>query len=126
MGKKENRDVYRSTLLVRFPRLRRGDIVSHRGSLCMVTGCDGKNTLSTSLNEGHRSCMSEEVSGEVRVLGNRADAMKAVVISKDDDVLEIMDPETFRSALASRPRGLEVEPGEEVEVVRTADGFIVL
>ncbi len=126
VGKKENRDVYRSTLLVRFPRLRRGDIVSHRGSLCMVTGFDGKNTLSTSLNEGHRSCMSEEVSGEVRVLGNRADAMKAVVISKDDDVLEIMDPETFRSALASRPRGLEVEPGEEVEVVRTADGFIVL
>jgi len=70
--------------------------------------------------------MSEEVSGEVRVLGNKADAMKAVVISKDDDVLEIMDPETFRSALASRPRDLKVEPGEEVQVVRTADGFIVL
>jgi len=92
----------------------------------MVTGFEGKNTLLTSLNEGHRSCMSEEISAEVQILGNRADAMKATVISKDDDVLEIMDPDTFRSALASRPRGLEVEPGEEVEVVRTADGFIVL
>ncbi len=126
VGKKENRDVFRSTLLVRFPRLRRGDIVSHRGSLSMVTGFDGKNTLLSSLNEGHRSCMSEEISGQVQVLGNRADAMKATVISRDDAVLEIMDPETFRTALASRPRGLEVEPGEEVQVVRTAEGFIVL
>ena len=126
VGKKENRDVYRSTLLVRFPRLRRGDIVSYRGSLCMVTGFEGKNTLLTTLNEGRRSRMSEEISSDVQILGNRADAMKATVISKDDDVLEIMDPETFRSALASRPRSLEVEPGEEVQVVRTADGFIVL
>jgi len=126
VGKKENRDVFRSTLLVRFPRLRRGDIVSHRGSICMVTGFEGKNTLLTSLSKGHRSCMSEEISSEVQILGNRADAMKATVISKDDDVLEIMDPETFRSVLASRPWGRKVEPGEEVEVVRTADGFIVL
>ena len=126
VGKKENRDVFRSTLLVRFPRLKRGDIVSYRGSLSIVTGFDGKNTLLTSLDRGHRSCISEEISAEVQILGNRADAMKATVISKDDDVLEIMDPETFRSALASRPSGLEVEPGEEVQVVRTADGFIVL
>ena len=70
--------------------------------------------------------MSEENSETVEILGNRADALTAMVISKDDDVLEIMDPETFRSALASRPRDLQVEPGEEVKVVRTADGFIVL
>lgn len=126
VGKKENRDVFRSTLLVRFPRMRRGDIVSYRGSLSMVSSFDGKSTLVTSLDGGRKSCLSEEVSGELQILGNRADAVKATVISKDDDVLEIMDPETFRSALASRPRDLEVEPGEEVEVVRTADGFIVL
>ena len=48
------------------------------------------------------------------------------MISKDDDVLEIMDPETYRAALAARPRDLQVGPGEEVKVVRTADGFIVL
>jgi len=49
-----------------------------------------------------------------------------MVITKDNDVLEIMDPETFKSALASRPKDLQVEPGEEVDVVRTANGFIVL
>jgi len=48
------------------------------------------------------------------------------VISKDDDVLEIMDPETYRAALAARPKDMQVEPGDEVKVVRTADGFVVL
>ena len=126
VGKKDGRDVFRSTLLVRFPRLKRGDIVSFRGSLSFVSGFDGKTTQITSLQEGRRSSMSEENSETVEILGNRADALKAMVITIDNDVLEIMDPETFKSALASRPKDLQVEPGEEVDVVRTANGFIVL
>jgi len=126
VGKKDSRNVYRSTLLVRFPRLKRGDIVSFRGSLFSVAGFDGKATLISSLREGRRSSMSEENSETVEILGNIADALAATVISKDDDVLEIMDPETYRAALAARPRDRQVEPGEEVKVVRTADGFIVL
>lgn len=126
VGKKDSRNVYRSTLLVRFPRLKRGDIVSFRGSLFSVAGFDSKTTLISSLREGRRSSMSEENSEVVEILGNIADALAATVISTDDDVLEIMDPETYRSALAARPRDLLVEPGEEVKVVRTADGFIVL
>ena len=126
VGKKDSRNVYRSTLLIRFPRLKRGDIVSFRGSLFSVAGFDGKATLISSLQDGRRSSMNEENSETVAILGNRADALEATVISKDDDVLEIMDPETYRTAFAARPRDLQVEPGEEVKVVRTADGFIVL
>ncbi|MDD1749963.1 MAG: hypothetical protein LUO89_08810, partial [Methanothrix sp.] len=126
VGKKDSRNVYRSTLLVRFPRLKRGDIVSFRGSLFFVSGFDSKTTLITSLREGRRSSMSEENSETVEILGNRDDALAATVISKDDDVLEIMDPETYRAALAARPKDMQVEPGDEVKVVRTADGFVVL
>src|SRR5512137_1847793 len=104
VGKKDSRNVYRSTLLVRFPRLKRGDIVSFRGSLYSVSGFDGKTTLITSLREGRRSSMSEENSETAEILGNRADALLATVISMDEDVLEILDPETFRAALAARPR----------------------
>jgi len=126
VGKKDSRNVYRSTLLIRFPRLKRGDIVSFRGSFFSVAGFDGKATLISSLRERRRSSMNEEDSETVAILGNTADALAATVISKDDDVLEIMDPETYRTAFAARPRDLQVEPGEEVKVVRTADGFIVL
>jgi len=70
--------------------------------------------------------MSEESSETVEVLGNRADALLATVISVDDNAIEIMDPETYRSGLAARPKDLQVMPGEEVKVVRTGNGFIVL
>jgi len=126
IGKKDGRDIYRSTLLVRFPRLRRGDIVSFRGVLFAVTGFDGKKTLITSLAEGRRSALGEEDALTIEVLGNTADAQKAIVTAKDEKVLEIMDPVTYRSAFASRPKGLDVNPGEEVVVVRTVKGFVVL
>jgi len=126
VGRKDNRDVYRTTLLVRFPRLKRGDIVSSRGVLSVVSGFDGKTTLITSLREGRRSSMSQEISEMAHILGNKADALSATVISVDEDVLEIMDPETFRSALAARPKDLKIGPGEEVKVVRTGDGFIII
>ncbi len=126
VGKKDSRNVYRSTLLIRFPKLKRGDLISFRGSFYAVTGFDGKATLITSLREGRRSSLCEDDAKTIKVLGNRADAQKAIVISKDDDILEIMDPLTYKTALASRPKDLKVEPGEEVTAVRTVDGFIVL
>lgn len=126
VGKKNNRDVYRSTLLVRFPRLKRGDIFSFRGSLFEVAGFDGKKTLIVSLHGDRRSALSEENAEDVEILGNKGDAKKAMVINRDDKVLEIMDPETYRTVLAVRPEHLQVEPGEDVLVVRTVDGFIVL
>jgi len=126
VGRKDNRDVFRSTLLVRFPMLRTGDIVSFRGTLFEVTGFDGKKTIVESLYEGRRSSLSDENSETVEILGNRADAKEAVVISRDDRVLEILDPETYKTALAPRPSKIESVPGESVQVVRTAKGFIVL
>lgn len=126
VGRKDNRDIYRSTLLIRFPRLKKGDIVSFRGVLFEVVGFDGKKTLVKSLYEGRRSSLSDENSETVEILGNRADAKEAVMISKDDKVLEIMDPETYKTVLAPRPSKIESVPGESVQVVRTAKGFIVL
>jgi len=126
VGKNDSRDVYRSTLLIRFPRLKRGDIVSFRGSLFAVAGFDGKMTQISALRDGRRSSLSEENSETIEVLGNKTDSIKAVVVSLDENVLEIMDPETYKIILASRPKGFEIKPGAEVNVVRTANGFIVL
>lgn len=126
VGRKDSRDVYRTTILVRFPRLKRGDIVFFRSTLFEVTGFDGKKTLITALDGGRRSGLSEEDALTIEILGNRADAKSTIVTAKDEKVLEFMDPDTYRTAFASRPKGLDVEPGEEIVVVRTVKGFVVL
>ncbi len=125
-GKKDGNDIYRTTVLVRFPRLKRGDIISFQGTLFEVTGFDGKRTLAKSLENLRRSSLTEENIEGVEALGNKADAIKAVVVTKDKDVLEIMDPENYKIALAPRPRDFDVEPGEEVKVIRTPNGFVVV
>lgn len=126
IGKKDGRDIYRTTILVRFPKLKRGDIISFKGTLYEVTGFDGKRTLVTSLENIRRKSLTEEDVEKVEALGNKADAARAVVVTKDEDVLEIMDPENYKIALALRPKDLDVDPGEEVEVIRTPNGFIVV
>jgi nonsense-mediated mRNA decay protein 3 len=126
VGKKDGNDLYRTTILVRFPNLKRGDIISSRGTLFEVTGFDCRKTLMTSLEGDRKTSLKEEDVEGLEVLGNRADARKAVVVAKDERVLEILDPESYKTAVASRPRGMAVEEGDEVAVIRTGDGFIVL
>jgi uncharacterized protein (AIM24 family) len=48
------------------------------------------------------------------------------VVAKDEKVLEFLDPDSYEIAVASRPKGLAISEGEEVVVVRTGEGFIVL
>jgi nonsense-mediated mRNA decay protein 3 len=125
-GKKDGNDIYRTTILVRFPNLRRGDIISSRGILFEVIGFDGRKTILMSLYGNRRTSLKEEEANGLLVLGNRTEARKAVVVAIDEKVLEILDPESFKIAVASRPRGLDIKEGEEVDVVRAGEGFIVL
>lgn len=126
VGKKDGNDIYRTTILVRFPNLRRGDIILNKGALYEVTGFDCRKTLLTSLEGDRRTSLKEEEVEGLDVLGNRYNAQNAVVVAKDEQVLEILDPVSYRTIVASRPRGLDVKEGEEVVVVRTGEGFIVL
>ena len=125
-GKKDGIDIYRTTILVRFPHLKRGDIISHQGILFEVIGLAGRKTLLKSLEGHRRASFNEEDAEKIVVLGNRADAKRAVVVAKDDKVLEILDPDSYQIAVASRPSRFAVDEGEEVLVVRTGEGFIVL
>jgi nonsense-mediated mRNA decay protein 3 len=125
-GKKDGNDIYRTTILVRFPHLKRGDIISNQGILFEVTGYDGRKTLLKSLEGDRRTSIKEEDAVGAALLGNRADARKALVVAKDEKVLEFLDPDSYEIAVASRPKGLAISEGEEIVVVRTGEGFIVL
>jgi nonsense-mediated mRNA decay protein 3 len=125
-GKKDGNDIYRTTILVRFPYLKRGDIISNQGTLFEVTGYDGRKTLLKSLEGDRRASIKEEDAALASVLGSRADSRKALVVAKDEKVLELLDPDSFETVVASRPKGLDINEGEEVVVVRTGEGFIVL
>jgi len=126
VGCKDGRDVYRTTFLVRLPRLRRGDVIWARGDIWEVVGFDAKRTHLASLQSGTRSTLSDYEADEVEILGSRSGAKSSVVVAKDGNVLEILDPQSFETVAASRPLHHDLQPGEEVLVLKTERGYVLL
>jgi NMD protein affecting ribosome stability and mRNA decay len=91
-----------------------------------VRGFEGKRTTCRSLRDGATVYLSPEDSEDAAVLGNRSSAERAVVVAGDRDVLEVLDPESYRTVSASRPGLLEAKPGDEVEFLRFRDDLILL
>ncbi|MEA2045895.1 MAG: 60S ribosomal export protein NMD3 [Euryarchaeota archaeon] len=126
VGAKNGKELYRTNILVRLPRLRDGDVVVARGTVLEVRGYGGKRTLCLSLMDGGRVFLSEEEADAARLLGNRSDSQKTVVVAMDEAVLEILDPVSYKTISVTRPGHLEVGPGDEVEVIGSGDDLVLL
>ena len=125
-GRKDGKDLYRTNISVRLPRFVTGDLVEYEGEILEVKGSDGRNTICRGLTNGCRRLISDEDTKTAQVLGNRSNAEKCVVIAKDESVVEILDPESYRTAFIARPKVFDEEVGGEVLVLRTGKGLIML
>lgn len=125
-GTRDGRNVYRTSILVRLPRLKAGDLIRGRGRFLEVRGFEGKRTACRSLRDGATVYLSEEEAEDAPVLGNRSSAERGVVVAEDRDVLEVMDPVSFRIVSASRPANLGAGVGEEVEFLRFGGEILIL
>ena len=126
VGMKDGKNVYRTSILVRLPRLKSGDLIRAKGAFLEVRGFEGKRTACISLHEGNTVYLSEEDAKEVLVVGNRSSAEMAVVVAGDRDVLEVLDPESYRTVSASRPGPLKAGAGDEIEFLRFRGDLILL
>lgn len=126
VGAKNGKDLYRTNILVRLPRLRDGDVVVARGTVLEVRGCGGKRTLCLSLMDGGRVFLSEEETDAARLLGNRSDSQKTVVVDMDEAVLEVLDPVSYKTISVTKPGHLVVRPGDEVDVIGYGDDLVLL
>lgn len=125
-GMRDGKNVYRTSILVRLPRLKSGDLIRARGTFLEVRGFEGKRTACISLREDETVYLSLEDADDAVVIGNRSSAERSLVVSGDRDVLEVLDPESYRTVSVSRPGFLEAKPGNEVEFLRFRGDIILL
>lgn len=126
VGARDGKDIYRTTFLIRLPRLRNGDVLLSKGRTLVVEGFDLKRTIAKSLDTAARVYLTEDEAEEAEVLGNRSDSERCLVISVDSFAVEIMVPSTYQTVIATRPAGLNLNPGTEVEVLNTSKGYLVI
>lgn len=126
VGQKDGKDIYRTNISVRLPRLEKGDIIGLKDSILEVKGFNGRNTTCMVLNDGSRRILGLEATEVADILGNRMDAKMAVIVAMDEDIVEILDPWNYKTAFAKRPKFFDAEVGSEVEVIRFESGFVLL
>lgn len=126
VGAKDGKNIHRTSILVRLPRLKAGDLIRARGTFLEVRGFEGKRTACRSLLDGNRVYLPNEEAEDALVVGNRSSAERGVVVAADRDVLEVLDPVSYRTVSASRPCLLTAGVGDEVDFLRFRGELVLL
>ncbi|HTX44541.1 MAG TPA: NMD3-related protein, partial [Methanocella sp.] len=123
VGEKDGKGLYRVTFAVRIPNIVPGDIVRMYGNPVVVEKV-GKRIGGTDLATGNTtSILSEE---KLEKLSDRSKAIKTVLVSEDAGSVQILDPISYVPLTIKKPTFLNKAPGEDVWVVKIADGVFLL
>ena len=123
VGKKDGVDLYRITCAARLPEFVRGDVVSVRGRVIEVAHQD-RQIHGIDLADGSK--VSFDSKTPVVKLGTRDDAVAVVLVAIEDDTVQVLDPETYRTVLLKKPNFISAEAGSDVCVIKTSMGLFLL
>ena len=114
VGKKEGKDVYRITFLVRLPAYRLHDIIAHEGEMYIVDGISSMSTRLRKLSDHSPVTIQNQDLEKARVRGRENDLMDAVVVSETETEVQVMHPITYMTFELRKPPGLSI--GDSVRV----------
>jgi nonsense-mediated mRNA decay protein 3 len=123
IGKKDGRDLYRWTILIRLPLHNEGDIVEFEGEAHEVESVKASHTTIRRLTDGTRTRVKDNA--DLKLIAKKDDIEDAVVVSRDADSIQVLDPADMKTITLARPACLE-EVGESVKVARYKDTLIVI
>ncbi|MGZ4904296.1 MAG: 60S ribosomal export protein NMD3 [Halobacteriota archaeon] len=125
-GRRDGKDLQRVTYAVRLPQFTVGSLICAKGDAYEI--CSAKSTMNViRLRDGQ--CISLPVADldKARLLGSRYASQRTVVISVDNDEVQILDPDTYTTLTIAKPPFISKEhEGHEIDVVKTAEGIFVL
>jgi len=125
VGQKNGVDLYRITFALRLPEFVKGDIIGVGDKVIEVQNC-GKHVSGIDLETGKRFMENFNDLMDVKKLGRRKDAVPAVLVADEGRTIQVMDPETYDSVTIKKPDFLSAEPGNEINIIKTAKGIFVV
>lgn len=116
--RKEGKDLYRVTYLVRLPGVSAGDIVEIQGRPHQILST-GEPTHVIDLERGQRRTVpSQEISEATRM---EAELVRGTIISQTPEEVQVMDSDGYRVRIVMKPPELDLE-GDEVTLIITIKG----
>ena len=124
-GRRDGKDIYRMTYLVRLPGFGKGDIVLHGGREYYVRGLSKGVVHGFDLVTGEERAIKIKDSDACALSMDKSRVLKALVISESARELQMLDPETNAPIEVKKPGGFS-RKGEQVRLVKTKRGVYVL
>jgi len=125
-GRRDGKDVYRVTFVLRLPEFPIGTIILSQQRIFEISSTTStKNAVD--LETGHRTALNAEELRTAELVGTRSDAKRTVLVAIDADEVHLLDPETYVTLTIKKPPYVSKEDeGKEVKVVKTQEGVFIL
>ena len=125
-GRRDGKEIYRMTFMVRFQGFAPGDVIEHDSELYYVTGMSRGMVRGVDIAKGEeRAIRLKDPGGGCSLVRPRSEILKAVVVADRGEELQILDPETMKTLDVRKPPGFS-RKGEQVRLVKTNAGPFVL
>jgi len=124
-GRRDGKDIYRMTFMVRFQGFAPGDVIEHDSRLYYVKGMSGGMVRVVDVEKGEARAIRLKDPGECTLVKSRSQILKAVVVTDRDEELQLLDPETMKTLDVRKPPGFS-RKGEQVRLLKTSTGAFVL
>ncbi len=125
VGKKDGKDVYRTTYAVRVLDFRLGDFIQLDRKVMKLLSLSANKILLRALETGEKTSIKPEELENAKLLGGKEIITEMVVVSKSEKEIQVLDPETLKTVDVLLPRNLEVK-GESVKVVKSEVGYFLV
>ena len=124
-GRRDGKDIYRMTYLVRLPGIFKGDIVALEGKEYYVRGMSRGMLRVIDLLTGEERSIRFGERTEYSRSQSKPDIVRAVVLSEKEHELQVLDPETMKPLEVRKPRGFS-RKGDQIRLAKTKLGTYVL
>jgi len=120
-GRKEGKEVYRVTFLIRLPKYSLGDVLLLKNELVQVVRM-GPSIGVVSLTDGmERSYKLADIRG-ARTLDYEVE--EAIILSQSKEEIQVMDPTTMKTITLAKPPKFETNK-EKITIIKTERGLFV-
>lgn len=124
-GRRDGKDIYRMTFLVRLPGFSRGDVVSTGGKDYYVRSMSRGVVHGIDMRTGEERPLKVKDQSAIVVSVPREKIVKAVVLMEKEREMQVLDPDTMAPVDVRKPEGFS-RKGEQIRLAKTALGTYVL
>lgn len=120
-GRRDGKDIYRMTFLVRLPGYGAGDVVVFQARAFYVSRMSRGLVRGIDLITGEERTLKPKTADECSLDTSHTNMLKGVVLIEKEHELQVLDPETMLPLDVKAPPGF-VRRGEQVRFVKTRFG----